>query len=96
MPKRTKCQVCGRELGTEVQPGEFCFDKVLRRADVAQVCVGCLSDIPEEIQADLRKRPGFFAANAIKKRRYQHQGVGDVRFPDRRKVFSPNIPELLG
>lgn len=98
MSKRTKCQICKRELGTQVEPGEFCYVKVLVEADVAQLCKECLSMIPTKTIIDLRKRPKFFAENAIKKRRYKYKlyDMEKVKFEDKKKVFRLNVPGVVG
>jgi hypothetical protein len=89
MAERRHCQVCGLEFGAKVEAGEFVQNKLLRKADVAQVCKGCLDSFPAEVVADLRARPKFFAANARRKKQGEiNPKDAGVRFPDRRRVIN--------
>ena len=94
-----RCPTCSREIGTEVEPGEFNNVSKLRKAGVAQWCAECIKDVPQHVILDLREKPQFFIDNARLKQRYDRLGKREkkVSFGDNPIIIKTNpIPGIAG
>jgi len=86
-----RCPTCNREIGTEVEPGEFNLVSKLRKAGVAQWCAECIKMVDPDVIINLRSDPQFFIDNARLKRKYDPFGKRErLTFPGNPIVIKTN------